>query len=194
MSGLRPARYRIEEGTTCIDIKLRTGKQLFDRRDPAPFRERDLDGDAVEYILGAVQELPPRAPFKLVFWISDEPAPRLSTETIADAVQTHFKYEVEKLQRRMREHVRQGQLTLVVGLTVLIAFLSLAELTLKLPAGHLRQILREGFVIAAWVAIWRPLDVLLYEWWPLVRQRRRCARVAAADIVVERSDMPVVPR
>ena len=187
MSTTISPRYRLEEGKTCIDIKLRTAHQLFDGRDPAPFRERDLDEDAVEYILGAVQELPPRARIKLVFWITEDTAPQLSTETVVDAVQAHFRYESEKLQRRIREHVRQGQLTLVVGLTVLIAFLSLAEFSLLLPAGHLRQILREGLVITAWVAIWRPLDVLLYEWWPLVRQRGRCVRVASADIAIERS-------
>jgi hypothetical protein len=54
-------RYRIEDGRSCIDIRLKSSRQLFDGRDPAPFRERDLDEDAIEYIVGAVQELPPKA-------------------------------------------------------------------------------------------------------------------------------------
>lgn len=40
-------RYRMEGGQTCIDIKLRNADQLFDGRDPAPFRDRDLDDDAL---------------------------------------------------------------------------------------------------------------------------------------------------
>ena len=63
MRGSHPPRYRLEGGRTCTDIKLRNAAdQLFDGRDPAPFHERDLDEDPAEYILGAVQEITPRAP------------------------------------------------------------------------------------------------------------------------------------
>lgn len=177
-------RYRLEGDKTCIDIKLRTAEQLFDGRDPAPFHDRDLDEDAVEYILGSVQELAPKARIKLVFWVEGEPA-QLPDETFVAAVRAHFEYEVEKLRRRTREHVRQGELTLAIGLVVLTAFLTLAELTAWIRVGTLRQILREGLVIIGWVAMWRPLEVLLYDWWPLVRQRRLCQRVVEAEIAVE---------
>lgn len=176
-----PPRYRLEGAKTCIDIKLRNADQLFDGRDPAPFRERDLDEDAVEYILGAFQELPAKAQIKMVFWIAGEPSLQISVETFVEAVRAHFTYEVEKLRRRTRDHVRQGQLTLMAGLTVLAVFLTLAELTE-------RPILREGLVIIGWVAMWRPLEVLLYDWWPLVRQRRLCARVVEAEIAVEHGE------
>lgn len=184
MSTSGPARYRFEEGMTCIDIKLKTAQQLFDGRDPAPFRERDLDEDAVEYIIGAVQELPPKTPMKIVLWISDEPTPQLPVETVVDAVRGHFTYERERLSRQLRQHVRRGQLFLLVGLTALVVFLSLAEFTLMIPAGHVRQVLREGLVITGWVAMWRPLEVLLYDWWPLVQQRSLARRMLEAPVTV----------
>lgn len=40
-------------------------------------------------------------------------------------------------------------------------------------------------MITGWVAMWRPLEVRLYDWWPMVRQRRLCARVLRARIAVE---------
>ncbi len=45
----------VEGAHACIDISLRLAEQLFDGRDPAPFRERDLDEDAADYILAAAQ-------------------------------------------------------------------------------------------------------------------------------------------
>ena len=185
MNRTTPPRYRHEGTKACIDIKLRTVHQLFDGRDPAPFRERDLEEDAVEYIVGAFQEFPPKAEVKIVFWIAEASTPKIPTATVVEAVRGHFAYEIERLQRRIREHVRLGQLTLVVGLSVLTLFLTLAELTSWLPQGTFRQILREGLVITGWVAMWRPLEVLLYDWWPLVRQRRLCERVLEAEIAVE---------
>jgi hypothetical protein len=54
----RSLPYRVEGERTCIDIRLRGVQQLFDGRDPAPFRERDLDEDAVDYIRAAADEIP----------------------------------------------------------------------------------------------------------------------------------------
>jgi len=179
-----PPRYRLEGGKTCVDIRLRSADQLFDGRDPAPFHERDLDEDAVEYILGAIQEIPPRSAIKMVFWMEGPPL-QIPVETFVEAVRAHFRYEIEKLRRRIREHVRQGEIALMVGLVFLTVFLTLAELTKWLPAGTLRQIFREGLVITGWVAMWRPLELLLYDWWPLVRQRKLCERVVEVEIAVQ---------
>ncbi len=177
-------RYRAEDGRFCIDIRLKSSRQLFDGRDPAPFRERDLDERAVEYLVGAVQELPRDAVFKIVFWISDEPSPQLSDAMLVEAVQGHFRYEEQHLDRQLRQHVRRGQLYLLLGLTILVVFLTLAELTTGLPAGHVRQVLREGLVITGWVAMWRPLEALLYDWWPLLQARRIRRRLRQAPMQV----------
>ena len=178
------ARYRIEEGRSCIDLKVRHSGQLFDGRDPAPFRERDLDDDAVEYLLASAQEIPRKQPLTIVVTIAEEPEPRLSPGVIVEAIRGHFSYELDRLERRLRDHVRRGQMILGVGLTVLVVFLTLAELTVSLPAGSFRVILREGLVITGWVAMWRPLEVLLYDWWPMVDERRLLTRVLDALVSI----------
>lgn len=178
------ARYRVEDGRSCIDIKVRHSRQLFDGRDPAPLRARDLDDDAVEYLLAAAQEIPRTQPLKIVVTISEEPEPRLAPDAIVEAVRGHFIYGREQLERRLREHVRRGQMILGVGLTVLVVFLTLAELTVSLPSGHVREVLREGLVITGWVAMWRPLEVLLYDWWPMVDERRHITRMLNAPVSI----------
>ena len=189
-----PTRYRVEEGKACIDIRLKSSQQLFDGRDPAPFRERDLDEDGVEYILGAAQEIPVKQPLRIVFMITAEPEPRLSQDDIREAVRSHFTYERGMVERRLRQHVRGGQFIFLAGLTILAVFLTLAEFASSLPAGHFRQILREGLVITGWVAMWRPLEVLFYDWWPLAEMRKRIDRLLEADISVRYSaEAPVLP-
>lgn len=179
-----PTRYRVENGRSCIDLNVRQSRQLFDTRDPAPFHERDLDVNAVEYVFAAAQEIPRKEPLAIVVTISEEPDPRLPPDVIVEAVHHHFTYEGEQVERRLRQHVRRGQIILTVGLTVLVAFLTLAQLTLSLPAGHLREILREGLVITGWVAMWRPLEVLLYDWWPLIDERRLVRRILTAPVSI----------
>ena len=179
-----PTRYRVEDGRWCIDLEVRHSRQLFDTRDPAPFRERDLDADAVQYLLTSAQEIPRARPMAVVVTISEEPEPRLPAAVIVEAVRSHFLYEGEQIERRLREHLRRGQLILGVGLTALVVFLTLAELASSLPLGQAREIVREGLVITGWVAMWRPLEVLLYDWWPLIDERRRVQRILAAPVSI----------
>ena len=179
-----PTRYRVEDGRWCIDLEVRHSRQLFDTRDAAPFRERDLDADAVQYLLTSTNEIPRARPLAVVVTISEEPEPRLPAGVIVEAVRSHFLYEGEQIERRLREHLRRGQLILGVGLTALVVFLTLAELASSLPLGHAREIVREGLVITGWVAMWRPLEVLLYDWWPLIDERRRVQRILAAPVSI----------
>src|SRR5262245_53774597 len=46
-------RYRVEEGRPWADVYVERVAQIFDKRDPAPFRTRDLDPDLVDYLRDA---------------------------------------------------------------------------------------------------------------------------------------------
>jgi hypothetical protein len=188
------ARYREEDGRTCIDLRVRSEKQLFDGRDPSPFRERDLDEDAVDYLVGAAEEIPAHAPLRVVVWIgeSSHGAPReraqgdpeLEPAEILDAIRSHFTYERERVTRRLRKLVRHGRTILALGVTLLVVFLASAELLGATRTGAVWKVVREGLVIMGWVALWRPIELLLYDWWPLVDQRRVMTRIVEAEIEV----------
>ena len=188
-----PTRYRSENGRSCIDLKVKHSRQLFDNRDPAPFNERDLDDGAVTYLLDAAREISRKQPLAIVVTISEDPEPRLAPDAIVEAVRGHFVYKGEQVERRLREHMRRGHMILGVGLTVLVVFLTLAELARSLPTGPLREILREGLVITGWVALWRPLEVLLYDWWPLIDERRQVRRILDAPVSIRYDEATAPP-
>jgi hypothetical protein len=48
-----------------------------------------------------------------------------------------------------------------------------------------QSLLSHALVIAAWVAIWRPLDLLLYEPWLLRREARILSAIEAMPVIVE---------
>jgi hypothetical protein len=177
------ARYRTEGDFTCIDMVTKSAQQLFDMRDPSPFRERDLDDDAVDYLLSSARDIGRQAKLRVVFTIAGERDPVLDESEIVAAVRGHLSYEREKQSRKIRELLARGRRFLLVGLSTLAIFLSAAELTKYLAVTHFTQILHEGLVITGWVAMWRPLEILLYEWWPHVEQRRLIDHVLAGDIV-----------
>jgi hypothetical protein len=44
---------------------------------------------------------------------------------------------------------------------------------------------REGLVIGGWVAMWRPLEIFLYDWWPIHAEARLFDRLAAMPVRIE---------
>ena len=50
-------RYKKVDDKTIIEMNLKNADYLFDRRDPAPFREKDLDEDAAKYITTSLREI-----------------------------------------------------------------------------------------------------------------------------------------
>lgn len=164
--------YRRENGVSLIDINLDSLDQLFNSLDPAPFRQKDLDTDAEDYIVGAIEDFPLHAQLKLVFHL---PAPEVATaasEDIPHALHHYFGYSLESSRRRLRGELREGRATLAIGLGFLFLCMALRQIVLAWDTGTLGHILAEGLLISGWVAMWRPLDAFLYGWWPI---RRKCA-------------------
>lgn len=183
-----PSRYRTENGEPCIDVRVTSVEQLFDNRDPAPFRERDLDPDLVEYLLAAADDLAAQRSFRIVFWLARPCQPG----EIEAAFHAHFEYELERLVRKRRRQRRSGQVALLLGTGIIIALMSLAQLVATVIAGPIGVALHEGLVISSWVVLWRPVEILIYDWIPVRRERRGLHRLLAAPIDVREGAGPDV--
>jgi len=181
-------RYRVENGEPCVDVRIVNIEQLFDNSDPAPFRERDLDPDLVEYLLAAGEDLGSHATFRMVFWLEKPCQPG----EIEAAVRAHFAYELDRLERRRRRQRRTGQIALLLGGTLIIALLSLAQVVGRAVPGSIGAALREGLVISSWVVMWRPVEILIYDWIPVRRERRVMQRLLAAPIDVRIGSGPEI--
>ncbi len=177
-------RYRVDGDSGCIDVNLPTVQHLFDLRDPAPFRERCLDDDAAEYIYATAADIPRSIAIKLVLIVKQPFGPSLTAAEIVTAVRAHVQHDVDRVTRQLKQQRQFGRVALVAGLTALVLLLTLAEVARMRVPGHAGEIMHTGLEILAWVVLWKPVDVLLYEWWPLVQQRRELSRLVAAQIEV----------
>ncbi len=80
--------------------------------------------------------------------------------------------------------LKQGRISLLIGLTFLVVCLFAADATISLGSGTFFTILRESLTIGGWIAMWRPLEIFLYDWWPLVQRRRVYKSISRAQIHV----------
>jgi hypothetical protein len=80
---------------------------------------------------------------------------------------------------------RHGRTSLLIGLTVLAGAIALGDfLANLLKTSRIGEILRESLTIGGWVSMWRPLEVFLYDWWPIRNEARLSDRLAAMPVRV----------
>lgn len=169
--------YRQEGVTWQIDLRLDRLQQLADPRDPSPFSRRDLDPDAEHYILDACRELPPQEPLALNLWLPASERTEGIAERARHAVCFHFAWQAQNSQRRLREHLRQAHRATLLGLGFMAVCMLLYNLIGTLD-NLLAQTLAEGLMVIGWVALWRPVEMYLYDWWPLRREARLFERLS----------------
>lgn len=177
-------RYRLEAGVRIIDINLNSVQQLFNSFDPSPFHEKDLDADAEDYIVGAVREFSLTEPLKLVFHLPETEVAAAGKTDLRQSIHGYFSYRAEAMRRDLRFLLRQGRLSLAIGLAFLVACLTLRVVLFGASHAPLETIAAEGLVIIGWVAMWRPLEIFLYEWWPLRRRARVLDKLASIEVEI----------
>ncbi len=178
-----PSTYRQEQGAHLIEIRLKTLEQLFNSFDPAPFHSKDLDAQAEDYIVGAMSELPTDKLARLVIYLPAASAGEAASG-LPDAIHNYFAYREQVAARQLRLERRESRWFIVVGMAFLAVCLGLRQLTLGLGQGSVMQIVAEGLLILGWVGMWRPLESVLYDWWPLLRRRRIFRRLAGIEVEV----------
>ena len=168
-----------------IALQVERVGQLFDTLDPLPFRERDLDRDADEYIVSWARELPRNRPIRLVVHMPALEASGEHAALLGQAVNRYFNYRADATTHDLHELFRIGRLSLLIGLAVLAVCVAGGDfLRRAFTTNQLGNFLYEGFIILGWVANWRPIEIFLYDWWPILRRRNLFRRLAAAEVIV----------
>ena len=87
---------------------------------------------------------------------------------LREAVRTYFKQRANATRRQLRQLFRVGRISLLIGLAFLALVIVIGEyLSLKIDKESYGYLVKESLIIAGWVALWRPLEIFLYDWWPI---------------------------
>lgn len=169
------------EADNRIEVRLRELSQLFNSMDPSPFIDRDLDAAAEEFIVSWARELPHKGELELVIHLATLPAPDRDSGTEA-AVRHYFASRAEMTHREFRLLMRRGRASMFVGLLFLAVCFGLGEVVQRAKAGPWSEFGQLGLHIVGWVAMWRPLEIFLYDWWPLWSHQRLLERLARMKV------------
>ena len=176
----RLARRRAASAAT-VSIHVHDLAQMFNALDPSPFWDRDLDPEAAEFIEGEFSEKLSAGEWHLHV---HTPAGMNLAADLQPAVEHYYERLAGSARRRLRDEMRFGQLALLGGLTIFVVSMTARGVLASLFRGGAPRILDEGLIILAWLALWRPAELLVYGWVPLYRRRRLYERLAAIRVSV----------
>jgi hypothetical protein len=173
----RPDAHRIE-------LNLKEIGQLFNTMDPSPFHEKDIDSEAEEFIVNWAWDFPLSEPIALVIHLGTAPREQESQPMIERAVHHYFAYKLERNRVELRHLMKDGLRSLLTGLAFLAACLTLSRILVGTGVGTFSTVARESLAIAGWVAMWRPMQIYLYDWWPLRRRKKILKKLSQMDVEV----------
>ncbi|KAJ4454194.1 hypothetical protein PAPYR_11142 [Paratrimastix pyriformis] len=173
--------------TGVIDIKLSRISQLFNSYDPSPFLEKDLDGDAEDYIVAWARELPRKVPVTLMMHLPAEVACYAEVGALQDSIRKFFFSRMATARREVRAKLNEALKGFLVGMVIVIVCLTargLASHFIKVTTDQvvyttLLNMLTESLLICAWVSLWVPVQTFLYK-----RRLRLFKRLSDADVRV----------
>jgi hypothetical protein len=119
------------------------------------------------------------APFRIVVHFPDNEHQTKAARELREAFGRYFAGRAAVIQGDLNELFRIGRRSLAIGVPILIACLILAHI---LAAYFNEALVEESFLILGWVANWRPLEIFLYDWWPIAHRRDLYRRLSAATI------------
>lgn len=174
-----------KERTPCrVEISLQSQRQLFNTFDPSPFHEKDLDPAAERYIIDAVDMMPIARPIHLLVHLPEEEITQDLALQFQTSISNYFSYRAWGMMNNLRRSFREGRMACVVGLIFLISCSLVRQIVMTYGDGFSHEMLAEGLLIIGWVALWRPADILLYDWWPILRRYRLLTKISQLTVEI----------
>jgi hypothetical protein len=166
-----------------LDLYLADTRQLFNSMDPAPFRQRDLDPNAATYIVDWAEEAPGGQPLSLVLHLGSGSATEADAAIVRESVREYFQRRAAATRRKLRHLFRIGRYSLLIALFFLALVIVVGESIASLVSKErYAALVQDSLVIGSWVALWRPLEIFLYDWWPISAEAKLFDRLSQMEV------------
>jgi len=169
-----------------ISVRVNNLTQLFHSLDPSPFRDRDLTPQAEDFITGWAEAAPKDTPLQITVSVPQSEAESELALQTPHAIQKFFEYRARQKGHDLAELFREGRRSALVGVPLLIVCILLSEyIQSRLEQPALIGLVGQSLLILGWVANWRPIQIFLYDWWPIRRKRKFYERLATAEVRID---------
>jgi hypothetical protein len=171
-----------------VDLYLSDMYNMFQTPEVDPFHGENIEASGIDQLIDTMNARPGSLkPFSTI--AIHLPADRIEPELPARmkaAIGNYCNAQIRLAAQKKREIRLEGRKALRIGLVfwgVCLAFSLLFE-ELLFKGNALGRLFGEGFIIAGWVGLWRPAELLLYDWRPYSREIRRYEEIKHMAVAI----------
>ena len=128
-------------------------------------------------------------PIRIVVHLPEAHASKPEANEIRGALTRYFGYRAQAIALELNELFRIGRRALAIGVTVLSFSVIVGQAAAASLTPPIVSVIEVTLTIFGWVANWRPIEIFLYDWWPIVRRRNLYQRLSAAEVDLRPSRM-----
>jgi hypothetical protein len=177
--------YKHRDDSLVIELVLNSMMQLFNSFDPAPFKEKALNSAAEEYIYDAVDEIPLQQKLEMDIYLPESAVSDENRVIIANAIHNHFEYRNAVSERDFIRLMQRGRRALMIGTLILFFTLLFQQILIVYGNSIPSNMAAQALIIIAWVSMWEPIHIFLYDWYPIRLRQRICLKIVALPISVK---------
>ena len=163
---------------------------LFVAPDFDPFAAQAIYVSGIDLLITALRSKTLRKKTRVILLLPPDQISAGLEPKLQQAMNRYCAFKIQGDKSELASTLWQGTKALQSGVVFLAVCLTLAALIDQpsvLPT-YLTTILSEGLTIVGWVSLWRPVELLLYEWWPTWRDRQIYQHITRADLVIRSQD------
>ncbi len=152
------------DGFSVIDINVENLNELFHYLDHSVLHKKDLDPNVEQYIFESVEELKDSKK-KIVIFCQNGCEEQEQIEKAEIGVKLYFHYRYNFYYGHLKSKLYQGISSIILGTIFLFLYVIVGEHSDIVKTNDLfKGVIEEGLLIMGWVALWKPIEILLYDW------------------------------
>jgi len=173
-----------------IEVTIADPRQLFDGLDASP--QPHLADSVERFIVHRAQEA--ASALSLVVRVPDGTLLPADAVELSEKIRRHFAHRSNEEGLKLQGLGRAALRDLAIGIVFLFICAAVGLLAVGILPPALGLFVEQGLLILGWVALWRPVDLFLYELRPLRQSRDVLSRLSGIEVRVRPDSMrqPVV--
>lgn len=169
-----------------ISIELNGIEELFQEPDFDPFDPECRCESGIADLYNQTQNISRKEQIQIELNLPGDAAQAKTKEAIEEAINCYCDVKITHSEREIQEIRHQGVRDMgwasVISILLLLGSFLVTQLTF-LPE-VIKYLLATGAGIIAWVALWPPLDSILYEWSPYRQTKLRYEQIKSGQVIL----------
>jgi len=165
-----------------LTIDQATIHEHFNVNDPAPLYKRQLSHQFNQYLMTSIESAKRHSVFYYRITCKKD-SDRQYAEAFIYAIKRHFSAKKLNCIEVFEKFKRRSYMLLFISLTVVMICHGLVPMVLSDEQGF-SSALRNGLDIFSWVILWQPIDKLVFQWNPHLKEISIMNRLANAEVII----------